>query len=142
MKTYFLTNILLLLGTMFGTATAQTIQGKVTTSEGKPIDGATVVLQTLDSTFVDATITETDGSFLLSQEPEHYRLIFQHILYNTTEHEGTGGNVGIITLTSKDYALNEVVVKGERPLVKVESGRLTYDMPQLTANKLVMRISS
>lgn len=34
MKTYFLTNILLLLGTMFGTATAQTIQGKVTTSEG------------------------------------------------------------------------------------------------------------
>lgn len=54
---------------MLGTATAQTIQGKVTTSEGKPIDGATVVLQTLDSTFVDATITETDGSFLLSQEP-------------------------------------------------------------------------
>lgn len=137
MKTYFLMNIVLFLGTMLGTVTAQTIQGKVTTSEGKPIDGATVVLQTLDSTFVDATITETDGSFLLSQEPEHYRLIFQHILYNTTEHEGTGGNVGIITLTSKDYALNEVVVKGERPLVKVESGRLTYDMPQLTANKLV-----
>ena len=43
MKTYFLMNIVLFLGTMLGTVTAQTIQGKVTTSEGKPIDGATVV---------------------------------------------------------------------------------------------------
>ena len=60
--------------------------------------------------------------------------IFFITLPNTKEQEA---NVGIITLTSKDYALNEVVVKGERPLVKVESGRLTYDMPQLTANKLV-----
>lgn len=137
MKTYFFMNIVLLLGTIFGTATAQTIQGKVTTSEGMPVDGATVVLQTLDSTFVDATITEANGNFLLSQKPEHYRLIFQHILYNTAEREGTGSDAGIITLTPKDYALGEVIVKGERPLVKVESGRLTYDMPQLTANKLV-----
>lgn len=137
MKTYFSASILLLFGTVFGTATAQTIQGKVTDTDGKPVDGATIVLQTPDSTFVDATITNTDGSFQLNQEPERYRLIFQHILYNTTEREMTGTDAGVITLSPKDYALGEVVVKGERPLVKVESGRLTYDMPQLTANKLV-----
>lgn len=137
MKSYFLVNILLLLGAFLGTVTAQTIHGKVTDTNGKPVDGATVVLQTPDSTFIDATITNADGSFLLNQEPERYRLIFQHILYNTTEHEGAGADAGIISLNPKDYALNEVIIKGERPLVKVEGSRLTYDMPQLTANKLV-----
>lgn len=49
MKKYFLVSILLLLGTMLGTATAQTISGKVTDPSRQPIDGATVVLQTPDS---------------------------------------------------------------------------------------------
>lgn len=43
-------------------------------------------------------------------------------------------------MQAKDYALDEVVVQGERPLVKVEGSRLTYDMPQLTANKLVTSV--
>lgn len=43
MKKYFLVSILLLLGTMLGTATAQTITGKVTDPSRQPIDGATVV---------------------------------------------------------------------------------------------------
>ena len=39
MKKYFLVSILLLLGTMLGTATAQTITGKVTDPSRQPIDG-------------------------------------------------------------------------------------------------------
>lgn len=76
---------MLLLGTMLGTATAQTITGKVTDPSHQPIDGATVVLQTLDSVFVEATITNTDGTFLLNHQPTRYRLLFQHLLYETLE---------------------------------------------------------
>ncbi|WP_417121541.1 carboxypeptidase-like regulatory domain-containing protein, partial [Phocaeicola plebeius] len=71
MKKYFLVSILLLLGTMLGTATAQTISGKVTDPSRQPIDGATVVLQTPDSIFVEATITNADGTFLLNHQPAH-----------------------------------------------------------------------
>ena len=47
MKKYFLVSILLLLGTMLGTATAQTITGKVTDPSRQPIDGAMQVLLNL-----------------------------------------------------------------------------------------------
>ena len=30
-------------------------------------------------------------------------------------------------MQEQDYALNEVVIKGERPQVKVENGALVYD---------------
>ena len=48
MKKYFLVSILLLLGTMLGTASAQTISGKVTDPSLQTIAGAEVVLQTPD----------------------------------------------------------------------------------------------
>lgn len=34
-------------------------------------------------------------------------------------------------------ALNEVTVRAERPVVKVQDGKLTYDMPRLLADKMV-----
>ena len=137
MKKYFLVSILLLLCTMLGTATAQTISGKVTDPSRQPIDGATVVIQTPDSIFVEATITNADGTFLLNHQPARYRLLFQHLLYETLEKEGSGKDTGTFVLQPKDYALQEVVVQGERPLVTVEGSRLTYDMPQLTSQRLV-----
>lgn len=137
MKKYFLASILLLLGTLLGTATAQTITGKVTDPSNQPIDGATVVLQTIDSVFVEATITNTDGTFLLNHQPTRYRLLFQHLLYETQEKEGSGREAGTFVLQPKDYALQEVVVEGERPLVTVEGSRLSYDMPQLISQRLV-----
>ncbi|WP_300728950.1 outer membrane beta-barrel family protein [uncultured Bacteroides sp.] len=119
------------------TAAAQHISGKVTDPQQQPVDGATVILQTVDSTFVDAVITEPDGSFLLNHQPDAYRLIVQHLLYETLQHTGKGPDARTLVLQPKEYALGEVVVKGERPLVKVEGSKLSYDMPQLTANKLV-----
>ena len=121
---------------VIGTSTAQTITGKVTNIHAQAIDGATVILQTIDSTFVDAVITDTTGYFRFNRQPASYRLIFQHIMYEpllTT----TGEDAGTITLKSKDYALDEVIVKGERPLVKVEEGKLSYDLSQLTTHRIV-----
>lgn len=122
---------------IIGTTAAQTITGKVINIHAQAIDGATVILQTIDSTFVDAVITDTTGCFRFNRQPASYRLIFQHIMYETLLLTTTGEDTGTITLKSKDYALDEVIVKGERPLVKVEEGKLSYDLSQLTTHRIV-----
>lgn len=116
---------------------AQTITGKVVDSKQQPIEGATIVLQTRDSTYMDAVVSNADGTFVLNHELELYCLIIQHLLYNTQKLAGAGHDAGVIVLEMKDYALNEVVIKAERPFVKVEGGRLQYDLEQLAGNKIV-----
>lgn len=45
-------------------ATAQTIQGRVIDTDSCAVDGATVILQSVDSSFVEASITNSEGYFL------------------------------------------------------------------------------
>lgn len=137
MKIQILITVLFFLFVATEAASAQTISGKVTDANTQAIDGATVVLQTADSTFIDAVITDSTGYFLFRQQPAKYRLIFQHILYETSQLEGKNKDAGTVVLKTKNYALGEVVIKGERPIVKVEGGKLSYDLSQLTENKLV-----
>ncbi len=130
-----ITGILLLFCTL--SLQAQNITGKITDREQQPIEGATVVLQTIDSTYVSASISSTDGTFVIDNPPGEYRLIVQHLLYQTKQIQTQGKEVGIIQLESKDYTLGEVIVKAERPFVKVENGRLGYDLSVLAANQIV-----
>ena len=122
-----------------GEIMAQGISGKVMDGKEQPIDGVAVILQTLDSVYVDAVVTDTLGDFRLNHPlDQSYRLIFQHILYNTIGKKITTANVGTVVLEEKDYQLAEITVKGERPQVKLEGGKLTYDIPQLMKDKTAM----
>ena len=116
---------------------AQNITGKVTDNENQPVDGATIVLQAIDSTYISASISEADGTFVLESRPEEYRLIVQYLLYKTKEIIGKDKDAGAIRLDPQDYALDEVVVKAERPFVKVEEGRLGYDLSVLAGDGVV-----
>ena len=119
-----------------GEIMAQGISGKVMDGKEQPVDGVAVILQTLDSVYVDAVVTDTLGDFRLNHPlDQSYRLIFQHILYNMVEKEITTANVGTVVREEKDYQLAEITVKGERPQVKLEGGKLTYDVPQLMKDK-------
>ena len=119
-----------------GEIMAQGISGKVMDGKEQPVDGVAVILQTLDSVYVDAVVTDTLGDFRLNHPlDQSYRLIFQHILYNMVEKEITTANVGTVVLEEKDYQLAEITVKGERPQVKLEGGKPTYDVPQLMKYK-------
>lgn len=111
--------------------------GKVVDTNNQPVEGATIVMQLPDSTYLEATISAADGTFMLKPEPESYQLIVQHLLYQTRQIKGRTHDVGIITLEPKDYNLEEVVIKGERPLVKVEDGRLGYDLSVLSEKRAV-----
>lgn len=115
----------------------QTINGRVIDSKQQPIDGATIVLQAIDSTYIAASISDTDGTFTLKSQPGEYRLIIQHLLYQTNQIMSKGNNAGTIQLQLKDYALDEVVIKAERPFVKIDNGRLEYNLAVLSQNQLV-----
>lgn len=122
------------------TINAQTITGKIVNTHQQPIDGVTIVLQTRDSIYIDATISNLDGTFRLNHQLEQYRLIIQHLLYETKQLAATGKDAGTITLEPKDYALDEVIIKAERPFVKVEEGRLGYNLSQLAEGKVVNNV--
>lgn len=111
---------------------AQEVKGRVMDEAKQPIEAATVIMQTPDSTFIDAVITDSLGCFIFKEEPICYRLIFQHLLFKTFEKENCGPDAGIIILKGQDYALNEVVVTGEHPLVKADKGTLVYDAQVLS----------
>ena len=114
------------------------IHGKVVDKEERPVDGVAVVLQTLDSTYIDAVVTDSLGAFMLNKEAgPNYRLLFQHLLYEPVCKKISTADAGTISLTEKDYELEGVVVKAERPQVKVENGALRYDVPQLMKDKAV-----
>lgn len=114
------------------------IHGKVVDKGEQPVDGVAVVLQTLDSTYIDAVVTDSLGTFMLNKEAgRNYRLLFQHLLYEPICKEISTADAGTIRLTEKDYELEGVVVKAERPQVKVENGALKYDVPQLMKDKAV-----
>ena len=74
---------------------AAQVNGQVVNQEKQPIEAATVVMQTPDSTFIDAVITDSLGRFSFRDERTPFRLIFQHILYQSQSHDYTTGEVGV-----------------------------------------------
>lgn len=114
----------------------QTISGILFDNNNRPVEGATIVLQTIDSIYISASLSGLDGTFQLNSQSEEYRLIIQHLLYQTKQITTTGNDLGIIRLQPKDYSLDEVVIKAERPLVKVENGRLGYNSSVLAENQV------
>ena len=136
-KIITLTFFYLFLGCSQTVAWGRTINGKIIDDKQLPIDGATIILQTMDSTYIGASISNADGIFVFKSQQEEYRLIIQHLLYETKQMTGKGNDAGIIQLQPKDYALDEVIIKAERPFVKVENGLLGYNLAVLTQNQLV-----
>lgn len=111
--------------------------GKIVDANLHPVEGATIVMQLPDSTYLGATISAADGTFVLEPEPEDYQLIVQHLLYQTRQVKGQARDAGVITLESKDYNLEEVVIEGERPFVTVEQGKLNYDISAISEKHIV-----
>ena len=75
----------IILSSYYSVACGQTISGKVIDNEQQPIVGATIVLQNIDSIYVSASVSDINGEFILNNEPEEYRLVIQHLCYQTKQ---------------------------------------------------------
>lgn len=123
---------------LFATATAigQTVTGRIVDERQQPVAGVAVVMQTPDSVYVDAVASDLEGRFAIASDVRPYRLLFQHLSYNPLTVERSGDDAGTVTLTEATNLVDEVVVRGERPLVKVEQGRLSYDLQVAAQGKI------
>ncbi len=116
---------------------ARTVSGRIVDEVSRPVAEAVVVMQTPDSAFVAAAVSDAEGRFALPACPERWRLVVQHLSYRPQVAEGTGADAGTVVLQSGERSVGEVVVEAGRPAVKVEDGRLTYDLEQVARDKVV-----
>lgn len=114
----------------------QGINGIVVDSNRTPVSSATVVLQTADSVFVDATVSKEDGSFAFSNSDVPFILTVQHIAYNNLQQLFRDASVGEIVLAPGEEYLTEAVVSASKPYVKVEDGKFLYDTRDLVRNHI------
>lgn len=119
---------------------AQQIEGRVTNKKQHPIEFATIVLQTVDSVYEDVAYSDSLGYFRFDSPLANYRILVQHLGYQSFEGMFATHQVGAITLETQEHELTEVLVTGERPLVQVIEGRMTYDMPRLLEGKVVSSV--
>ena len=129
--------VLSMIFTGFSVSAFSQTTGKIVDTKHQPVEGATIVMQLPDSTYLEAAISVVDGTFRLEPEPEKYQLIVQHLLYQTKQVKGQARDAGIITLEPKDYNLEGVIIEGARPFVTVEKGKLNYDISALTEKHIV-----
>ena len=65
---------------------SQNIKGFITDNLNNPISDVTVVFQTIDSIFIEATLSMADGKFEINNnEASEGRILFQHISYHPLE---------------------------------------------------------
>lgn len=119
-------------------ASAQpSVRGRLTDTEGRPVAGAAVILLDTDSVYFAAAASDVDGRFAIASQIRPYRLLIQHLAYETTSFESAADDTGEIVLPDADAQIDAVVVEGERPIVRIEEGKLSYDLQAATKGKAV-----
>lgn len=136
MKKYILIFIFYCIETSMLAQQHYTIGGITVDRNSNPIAAVAVILQTTDSVYVNALTTDTSGVFRFTCNVRPYRLLFQHLSYKNVIMNSSQENIGKVVLEENENALTGVVVKGERPLVKVEDGKLSYNIRQMGRDKV------
>lgn len=122
---------------------AQTVTGKTVNQTGAPIVGVVVIIEHSGSatattaTTANATVTDALGRFELKTAMRPYKLTIQHLSYEEQVITSSDDDLGEIVLKDAAQAISAVVVKGERPIVQVEPGKLVYDIGRLSEGKVV-----
>lgn len=125
MKTTRLVLAILFAGTAIATQ-AQTITGKLTDETHAPLEYANIVLLTPgDSTFIQGTVTNTNGDFTLDKtNGKTYILKASSVGYETVYRNCQSGNIGTLILKSDAVALQETVITARRPTYKMKGNAL------------------
>ena len=131
MRNYF--SLLLLFISAVSFAQEFEITGKITDPENAPLESATVYVERIaDSTLVSYTISEKDGKFLLkgNTDAEKLNLFVSYAGFNPHKQEVTiqkKQDIGNISMTVLDNALDEITVTGNRAPIAVKQDTLEFN---------------
>jgi len=131
--------LLLICSTLLGQAqqAKPVVEGQILGVDRISIPGVAVVMQTIDSVFVDAVVSDLNGYFHLESSVRPYRLLFQHLVYKPLSLEPSNDDIGVIILEENINELSGVTVTAERSMVRVEDGRLSYDLRSIIQQKII-----
>ena len=125
---YLLTILALAMGITTATAQRHTLSGRVESMNNEPIAYATVVALK-DGVQAAGGATNSEGAFTLSLAAGSYTLNVSYIGYESVVREveiTASTDIGTITLTSNDTAIDEVVVTAQ--LIRREADRFVVDI--------------
>lgn len=119
------------------TLIAQTITGKVADEKLQPLEFANVVLLSLpDSAFVEGTISNQAGDFILATNGKKGIIRVSSVGYTTAYKVYNGGeNIGYIQLNSDTQLLGEVIVKGDLPTTRMKGDALVTSVQNSVLSK-------
>lgn len=121
-------------------AQQSTINGVVADKNSTPIGYATVVLYTLaDSVYVAGTVTDSTGVFSIKAKRGDYFVEATHINYQRSNIPLTISDrdsvVETIYLSAAVINLDEVIVVGKTPAVRLTSEKSIYNVSDMSASK-------
>lgn len=132
-RTLFILSIIV---ATIASANAQSIAGRVVSNDGTPIADANVVLQNSQQKYLGVEVTGADGSFGFYCKADTFRLIVHHMAFRSRELICGTATVGDIILEPADVMLEDIVISSDRKIVKVEDGKIAYDLEQITKDKV------
>ncbi|QMU28251.1 SusC/RagA family TonB-linked outer membrane protein [Adhaeribacter radiodurans] len=112
------------------TLLASTITGKITSSNGEPLPGVTVLVKGTTT----GTASGADGSYTITAPADNGTLVFSFIGYTTKEVAFSGSASINVTLLDDTKTLDEVVVTALG--IKREKKALTYAVSEVGGEKL------
>lgn len=115
---------------------AENIKGKIIDENGTPVEFANIVLLSLpDSTFIQGTVSDQNGVFMLEINEQKGVLRISSIGYVTAYRLCNAGEIGLIQLNSDTQILDEVVVKGELPKTQLKGDALVTNVQNTVLTK-------
>lgn len=113
------------------------ITGKLFNSNAEPITFANVILLSKENKFIEGTITEEDGAYVLKDiEPGSYIIKYQFLGYETKVNQleiSKNFTLQSVTLKEDKEYLDEVVVKGTIPLIERKIDRVIFNVEESVA---------
>jgi len=126
--------LLLLACTSVGYSQSITLKGKITDPDNFPLESATVYLTSAkDSAMVDYTITNKNGNWELKtraiSKPVFLKISFVGFADYKEKFETLteSKDFGTIKMADKSTNLNEVVIEGETPPIRIKSDTLEFN---------------
>jgi len=139
LRNTFLISFLISCSVLFA-QTNDSICGVVVDGQQKSISYVNVeVLSPKDSSFVNGSVTNENGQFSISVKPSVYLLkissLGYHAVYKTIECKSGRTDAGALVLNEGTYALNEVTIKANRPVIQTKNGIMSVDVANSPLNK-------
>lgn len=110
-------------------------KGIIVDENGHPLAFANVtLLSAADSSYLGSGVSNEGGNVVIPCNSGNVIARISFVGYTTVYKHCTNTQLGTIRMQRSNYALKEVKIKGQRPLVKARRGMLSYNMPMLLSD--------